>query len=190
METNGSSKVYAGDYAVECFLTPVMENYMYGKMTEEEFCTAVKQYYDTHIISVSYNDELKMVTEKLLPELIEKMEAMAVSSGSAEEDQKKKIEAWILFKDCLNLLEERPPFSEEREEYLTTGLARADEVEYSDPYLLIERELETLVREETGEGDYLGYCHLYWSVKKKVLKEKFGIDWRSPSERYPGIIFD
>ena len=140
---------------------------MYGKMTEEEFCTAVKQYYDTHIISVSYNDELKMVTEKLLPELIEKMEALAVSSGSAEEDQKKKIEAWILFKDCLNLLEERTPFSEEREEYLTTGLARADEVEYSDPYLLIERELETLVRAETGEGDYLGFCHLYWERQEE-----------------------
>lgn len=190
METNRSSKVYAGDYAVECFLTPVMENYMYGKMTEEEFCTAVKQYYDTHIISVSYNDELKMVTEKLLPELIEKMEAMAVSSGSAEEDQKKKIEAWILFKDCLNLLEERPPFSEEREEYLTTGRSWNDAVEYSDRYLLIEREMETLVRAETGEGDWLGFCHTYWEVKKEVLWKKFGIEWQSPSDLHPRIIYD
>ena len=190
MDTKGSSKKHPASYQIREFLLPVMENYKYGLLTEEAFCTTVKQYYDTNELSVHNDDDLQTLTEKMLPDLVEKLEAQSVSSGSAEADQKRKIEAWILFKDCLDLLEGRPLFSKEREEYLTTGLARADEVEYSDRFLLIERELETLVREETGEGDYLGFCHLYWSVKKKVLKEKFGIDWRSPSERYPRIIFD
>ncbi len=190
MEKNGSAKIYAGNYTIEEFLLSVMNSYKYGMMTEEEFCTTVKEYYDTHILDVSNNDSLKKVTEKMLPELIAKMEALGTASGSAQTDQKRRIEVWILFKDCLNLLEERPPFSEEREEYLTTGLARADEVEYSDRYLLIEREMETLVRAETGEGDYLGFCHLYWEVKKRVLWEKFGIEWHSPSDRNPGVIFD
>ena len=30
----------------------------------------------------------------------------------------------------------------------------------------------------------------YWAVKKEMLREKYGIDWRSPAERYPHIIFD
>ena len=190
MVSNGSAKIYAGNYTIEEFLLPVMKKYKYGKLTEEEFCRAVQEYYDTHILDVFNNDRLKKVTEKMLPELIAKMEDLGTASGSAQTDQKRRIEAWILFKDCLNLLEGRFLFSEEREEYLTTGLARKDEVEYSDRYLLIEREMETLVRAETGEGDYLGFCHLYWEVKKRVLWEKFGIEWRSPSERNPGIIYD
>lgn len=191
MKRNGSAKIYAGNYTIEEFLLSVMNSYKYGMMTEEEFCTAVKEYYDTHILDVSNNDSLKKVTEKMLPELIAKMEALGTASGSARTDQKRRIEAWILFKDCLDVLEQRfPLFSEEREEYLTTGLAGKDEVEYSDRYLLIEREMETLVRAETGEGDYLGFCHLYWEVKKRVLWEKFGIEWHSPSDRNPGVIFD
>ena len=50
--------------------------------------------------------------------------------------------------------------------------------------------METLVRAETGKGGYLGFCHEYWAAKKEVLREKYGIDWRSPAERYPHIIFD
>ena len=50
--------------------------------------------------------------------------------------------------------------------------------------------METLVRAKTGKGGYLGFCHEYWAVKKEVLREKYGIDWRSPAERYPHIIFD
>lgn len=50
--------------------------------------------------------------------------------------------------------------------------------------------LEKLIREETGEGGYLGYCHYYWSVKKRILKERYGIDWKSTADRFPGVMFD
>ena len=188
MDTKGSSKKHPASYQIREFLLPVMENYKYGLLTEEAFCTTVKQYYDTNELSVHNDDDLQTLTEKMLPDLVEKLEAQSVSSGSAEADQKRKIEAWILFKDCLDLLEGRPLFSKGREEYVTTGRSWNDAVEYSDRYLLIEREMETLVRAETGEGDYLGFCHLYWEVKKRVLWEKFGIEWHSPSDRNPGVL--
>jgi hypothetical protein len=36
----------------------------------------------------------------------------------------------------------------------------------------------------------LGFCHTYWSELKRILKEKYGIDWKSPEEMNPGVIFD
>jgi len=35
-----------------------------------------------------------------------------------------------------------------------------------------------------------GLCHRTWARTKSLLKERHGIDWRSPSEMNPGIIFD
>ena len=189
-DTNGSPKKYAGNDTIRSFLESVMEKYMYEGMTAEEFCAAVKQFYDEHTLSVWENDDLKMLVEKMIPELIEKLGAQGTSSGSSDAEIRDKIEAWILFKDCKDTLEGRPLFSKERERYLKTGKALSDEAEYSDYYLLIEREMETLVRAETGEGGYLGFCHIYWSAKKEVLREKFGIEWRSPAERHPHIIYD
>ena len=188
--TNRSPKIYAGNVAIRSFLESVMDKYMYGQMTTEEFCAAVKQYYDKYELSVWDNEDLETLVKKTLPDLITKMETLGSPSDSPETEQQKKIEAWILFKDCKRLLEERRLFSEERERYLKTGDAVGDEVEYSDDYLLVEREMETLVRAETGEGDYLGFCHLYWEVKKEVLRRKFGIVWRSPADRFPGMRFD
>ena len=189
-DTNGSPKKYAYKDAVRSFLESVMERYMYEGMTSEEFCAEVKRFYDEHVLSVRDDEDLQMLVEQMIPELIEKLEAQEKSSGSSDAEVMQKIENWILFKDCKSTLEGRPLFSEQRERYLKTERAGGDETEYSDYYLLIEREMETLVRAETGKGGYLGFCHEYWAAKKKVLREKYGIDWRSPAERYPHIIFD
>lgn len=35
-----------------------------------------------------------------------------------------------------------------------------------------------------------GYCNYYWPVKKRILKEKYGIDWRTPAEMNPDWAFD
>ena len=58
----------------------------------------------------------------------------------------------------------------------------------------IPREIEEKVDEQVkaliGEGDYLGYCHEFWSVKERILRDEYGIEWKTPAERYPGMIFD
>jgi hypothetical protein len=35
-----------------------------------------------------------------------------------------------------------------------------------------------------------GSCHRLWHAKKKILKERFGIEWFSPAEMNPGTKFD
>ena len=54
----------------------------------------------------------------------------------------------------------------------------------------IEKVVETKIIAEIGEGGYLGYCHKYWAVKKRILKEEYGIDWLSPAEKESGVSFD
>ena len=36
----------------------------------------------------------------------------------------------------------------------------------------------------------MGYCHLFWREKKRILKEKYGIDWKTPAELNPYVYFD
>lgn len=36
----------------------------------------------------------------------------------------------------------------------------------------------------------MGYCHVFWREKKRILKEKYGIDWKSPVDLNPYVKFD
>lgn len=36
----------------------------------------------------------------------------------------------------------------------------------------------------------MGTCHWIWGMKKSIFRYGFGIDWKSPSELYPDVIFD
>lgn len=36
----------------------------------------------------------------------------------------------------------------------------------------------------------LGFCHIYWSFKKEILKTDYNIDWKSPQKLNQEIIFD
>lgn len=36
----------------------------------------------------------------------------------------------------------------------------------------------------------LGSCHWLWAMKKRILKEKYGITWYAPSEVYPDDCYD
>jgi hypothetical protein len=37
---------------------------------------------------------------------------------------------------------------------------------------------------------YMGYCHSYWQARKRILKEKYNIDWQTPAEENPLMIYD
>lgn len=65
-------------------------------------------------------------------------------------------------------------------------------VEKSKEYLDIKEQLDIEIKKELGDrlGYGLGYCHLYWETKKRILKEKYNIDWLSPAELNPMVIFD
>ena len=34
------------------------------------------------------------------------------------------------------------------------------------------------------------YCHPFWAVKRRILKEKYQVDWKSPADMNPLVDFD
>lgn len=36
----------------------------------------------------------------------------------------------------------------------------------------------------------MGFCFHYWNAKRELLDEEYGIEWRSPSQMNPHVIFD
>jgi hypothetical protein len=52
-----------------------------------------------------------------------------------------------------------------------------------------EQETDELLKEHPRQGQ-LGFCHIYWGPKKSILKNKYGITWRTPAELNPTVAFD
>lgn len=48
-----------------------------------------------------------------------------------------------------------------------------------------------LLKIENGKKIYArGSCTVMWQIQKKLMKEKFNIDWKSPQDKNPDILFD
>jgi hypothetical protein len=54
----------------------------------------------------------------------------------------------------------------------------------------LEKEADAKAKAAAGPDAGLGYCHAFWAAKKRILREEYGIDWKSPAEEYPTIFFD
>jgi hypothetical protein len=35
-----------------------------------------------------------------------------------------------------------------------------------------------------------GFCHRLWPEQKRILREKYQIDWKTPAEMNPMVLFD
>lgn len=101
------------------------------------------------------------------------------------DEMKKECEFWKALRDWECKLHYGYFYSER----LNRRSLKYDPVEESDEYASVELEIERKIRTEIGECRYMGYCHKYWSTKKKMLKE-YGIIWKSPAELNPSVIFD
>ena len=62
-----------------------------------------------------------------------------------------------------------------------------DTVEYQNIRDELESELFKLMQNVDVK---MGRSYKYWSLKKRILKQKYNIDWKSPPEMNPGIIFN
>lgn len=54
----------------------------------------------------------------------------------------------------------------------------------------LEKKIETFLNANHISKNTLGYCHAYWETKKMILKKCYNIEWKSPEELNPTIIFD
>ena len=172
----------SGTYDAREYLKSKINDYKYGIISGYDFCRTVQEY--IHMDPFLPNEDLQRVVYTLLPEICRSYADENVS------EKERDLRFWIGLKDCYSLIERGWTFSEEREEYFKTGLARKDPVEYTDEYLAVEPEMERLVRADVGEGGYLGFVHEYDNVKKRVLNERYGIEWKTTRERYPGLLID
>lgn len=65
-----------------------------------------------------------------------------------------------------------------------------DEVEYSPEYEEAMESIQPILDAEFDtEHPTLGQCHAYWARKSELLAAA-NIDWKSPAEINPDIIFD
>jgi hypothetical protein len=71
-----------------------------------------------------------------------------------------------------------------------------DSIELTQEFKAIIVEAEEAIREELRkeglptEPAFMGWCHAYWRIKRRVLKDNYGIDWHSPAMMNPGVLFD
>ena len=71
------------------------------------------------------------------------------------------------------------------------GHLRTDPVEYTREWEKIYYDVEDeLDRRVANVPRQMGFCFQYWATKRELLMEKYGIDWRSPSQMNPRVMFD
>lgn len=73
-----------------------------------------------------------------------------------------------------------------------SGLLRdpvEDDPRHAVVFRNIDDEVKTLLADHPRRGGE-GFVNIYWETKKRLLKNRYGIDWRSPGEMNPQVIFD
>lgn len=71
------------------------------------------------------------------------------------------------------------------------GHLRTDPVEYTWEWEKIYYDVEDeLDRRLANVPRQMGFCFQYWAMKRELLMEKYGIDWRTPSQMNPRVMFD
>lgn len=65
-----------------------------------------------------------------------------------------------------------------------------DSVEKTEEYRRVMEEIQPVLDKEFPKEDYrMGICHRIWMRKKRLLAQS-GIDWKTPAEMNPDVIFD
>lgn len=71
------------------------------------------------------------------------------------------------------------------------GCLKVDPVEYTRRWEEIYYDVEErLNRRFAGERRHMGFCFMFWSAKQDLLKEVYGIEWHTPSQMNPRVMFD
>lgn len=74
---------------------------------------------------------------------------------------------------------------------LSVHTIKTDPIENNPKYKEIIRQADREAKECCkGYVGKLGYCHRFWAAKERILREKYGIEWKSPAKCNRGIIFD
>lgn len=64
-----------------------------------------------------------------------------------------------------------------------------DDPRYADVFKKINDEVNEALTEHPKKGS-MGFVHIIWEMKKQILKQKYGINWKTPAELNPQVMFD
>jgi len=64
-----------------------------------------------------------------------------------------------------------------------------DDPTFAELIKTVEHQVEQELKSQKVKKS-LGYCHYFWSLKKEILKKNYGLDWKSPAELNPDVMFD
>lgn len=73
----------------------------------------------------------------------------------------------------------------------TIGRLKCDPVEYTYKWEEIYYDVEDYLKERFANVHrQMGFCFMYWSAKQEYLKDNYNIEWHSPAQMNPHVIFD
>lgn len=64
-----------------------------------------------------------------------------------------------------------------------------DDPGYAEVFKTIDDEVKGLLADHPQRGGE-GFVNIFWETKKRLLKQNYNIDWRSPGEMNPHVLFD
>lgn len=64
-----------------------------------------------------------------------------------------------------------------------------DDPRYAEVFRKIDAEVQEALANHPQRGS-MGFVHLVWETKKRILLQKYGIDWKTPAELNPQVMFD
>lgn len=64
-----------------------------------------------------------------------------------------------------------------------------DEIEKTEAYVEAMKHIQPILDHEFDGVVGMGVCHSFWARKQQLLKQA-GIDWKTPAEMNPDVIFD
>lgn len=71
------------------------------------------------------------------------------------------------------------------------GHLRCDPVEYTYRWEQIYPEVQRRLDDRFANAPrHMGFCFKYWEAKRSLLRDEYGIEWRSPSQMNPRVMFD
>ncbi len=134
--------------------------------------------------------EKKEEEQKQMMDEIKSIKEMETKKNSEEVKEKvKKIEEDPAFKEEIIKMIVEQDFRnwgrEKVESFLTSKPGEEDYSSLSDDEIR-----EKMVESYKKMPPYMGYCHSYWAIEKRLLKEKYDIDWYTPQEENPRALFD
>ncbi|GEM_PF-965566 len=167
---------------IRSFLLSMIDDYKDGGISREAFDALLDCFLHANHLDCGGDPDLLRIMQRELPLICQ---SYVRAPGDARE---KEIGFWKNLKALERRL--RCGTGSERPVFRNRCRFKTDPVELTDDYLAIELELERAIRAEIGEPGYKGYCHRYWSAKKRILRETYHIDWKSPAELNPGVCYD